>query len=230
MVEVYKAASNNNNQFVIVVLEFLSDTISISHSKFTGRGNKFFIKDIYDIKGNKYNYAKSRYVGVDDNIPKLKYIKNQIIIDKNFDKNLIERISGGIHFSNSLEDLFSSEYGLNFQLEFHSNDFIDLPNGKYKAYSDVIKNTWKHHLIGTYSVKNNKLHGDAYTYHYPSNYIQYKTIFSMGKIIYQEKYMYDKDYYYYKYYERNQYGTKFFNSNGTIKKSYITNDKTLKVE
>jgi antitoxin component YwqK of YwqJK toxin-antitoxin module len=226
MIEVYKKASNNNNFLVIVVLEFLPDTIAISYGKFAGRGNKFIVKDIYDIKGNKYSYAVSRYISEEeDDIPKLKYIKNQIVIDKNFNNNLIKRLSGGIHFSNSIEETISSEYGniLHFQNEW--NDFIPLPDGTYYIYSDVIKNTWKHHIIGKYSIKSNKFDGEAIFYHYPCNRIKSKVILDMGKFISQEKYLI-KNNEYRLYYIKNNKEFKIIKDDGKIStyQNFITNE------
>jgi hypothetical protein len=229
MVELYKLGSNNKKP-VIIILEFLQDTIAISYGKYAGRGNKFFVKDIYDFKGNKYKTAVSRYIGEEDNIPKLKYIKNEIIIDNNFSKKLKERMKGGIHFSNCLNQIICSEYGLLYHTLYDDhNEYIPLPDGTYNHYTDVIEDTWKHHLSETYSIKNNRYNGEACLYYYPENTIKSKTVFNMGNFIYQEKYNYEGDVYY-KYLVSNEYETKFYNSYGYIYKRYINKEKIVKVE
>lgn len=182
-IEVYKTATYNKKP-VIVTLEFLPDTIAVSHGINAGRGNKFLVKKIENtLLTQWYPIAFSRYC-IEDGFTPVIYRVGQIVKSPNFDPDLSKEMEGGIHFVNDKKVAMAQEYIYWFELEFCNNKTCPLPDGNYTVYGNHFKK------YAEYTIKNQRFHGDYYHY-YSDLSIRERAIFNEG--IVKEYVKYEKD-------------------------------------
>lgn len=156
-IQVYKTSTFNNKP-VVVTLEFLPDTIAVSHGINAGRGNKFLVKKIENtLLTESYNIAYSRYC-IEDGFTPLAYRVGQVIKAPKFDTDLSIQMSDGIHFVNDKKIAMSQEYCYWFDLYFFNDTLISLPDGDYTNYGDSLKK------YAQYTIKNCRFHGEYFLY------------------------------------------------------------------
>lgn len=182
-IEVYKTATYDKKP-VIVTLEFLPDTIAVSHGINAGRGNKFLVKKIENtLLTESYPVATSRYC-IEDGFRPIIYRVGQIVKSPNFDPDLSKQMEGGIHFVNDKKVAMAQEHIYWFDLEFCNKKTIPLPDGNYTNYGNHFKK------YAEYTIKNQRFQGNYY--HYFSDLsIREHAIFNEG--IVKEYVKYEKE-------------------------------------
>jgi antitoxin component YwqK of YwqJK toxin-antitoxin module len=171
-IEVYKTATFNKKP-VVVTLEFLPDTIAVSHGINAGRGNKFLVKKIENtLLTESFNIAYSRYC-IEDGFRPLAYRVGQVIKAPKFDTDLSIQMSDGIHFVNDKKIAMSQEYLYWFNLDFLNDKNISLPDGDYTNYGNSFKK------YAQYTIKNRRFHENYYLYNLDGK-VREHAVFDLG--------------------------------------------------
>lgn len=157
-IQVFKTATFNKKP-VIVTLEFLPDTIAVSHGINAGRGNKFLVKKIENtLLTESLSIAYSRYC-IEDGFTPLVYRVGQVVKSPTFDTDLSNQMSEGIHFVNDKKIAMSQEYCYWFEFPCFYKEYVPLPDGEYTIFGNTFKK------YGQYTIRNCRFHGNYYNYY-----------------------------------------------------------------